>query len=375
MRKTMLLLTVWAVGTCLTTPTAEAQPQYQIISLRQMGENVSGGQGVSASGNFAAGFTVVSQDDPLLWSEIGGTTVLPDLASRSYSIPWSVNDAGTMVGIGATTFFGSGALPVMWKNGIAMALPLPAGESIGRAYSVNNGDLAVGSVDGGSLEQAAMFTESAGMALTQTMPNGGVLKTAYGVNDAGRIVGQALDPTNAAVTRGFYLDPGDATATDIGALPGQNSAIPFAVSSSGLIAGGSSLNSGANPMPFLWSESDGMLPVPLPTGTSGGSARGVNAQGWVVGNASNAFSVPFLYDGSATYRLQDLIPADSGWDLSMNTSNAAFGVADDGTIVGRGMLDGQITGFVLTLVPEPGGSTLVLLGMVTLCRFRVRGRR
>ncbi len=224
--KKIIVITTWIVGLCLSSSSIGAQPQYNVISLGQMGESASGGQGVSNSGNFAAAFTAITQDDALLWSSTAGTMVLPDIAGRAYSSPRSVNDVGTMVGIGATTFFGSGALPVIWKNGTATALPLPAGQTIGRAYSVNNSELAVGSVDGGSLERAAVFTEVAGMALTQTMPNGGVLTTAYGVNDAGRIVGQALDPTNAAVTRGFYLDSGDSTATDIGALPGQNQRDP-----------------------------------------------------------------------------------------------------------------------------------------------------
>ncbi len=344
--KNLRTLVALAAGLLVSAPVM-AQPSYEIISLGQAGESASGGQAVSIGGGFAAGFTVTSQDDALLWSAVGGATVLPDEPTRPYSAPWSVNDAGTIVGIGATTFFGSSALPVMWKNGTATALPLPPGETLGRAYSVNNSELAVGSVDGGSLEQAATFTETVGTTITQTMPDGGTLRTAYGVNDAGRIVGQALDPANAAITRGFYLDPGDASATDIGALPGQNSAIAFAVSSDGRIAGGSSVNSGANTMPFVWSESGGMTAIPLPAGTSTGSARGVNADGWVVGTAGGVFAVPFLYDGTSTHRLHDLIPAGSGWDLATGTSNGAFGIADDGTIVGRGLHNGDLTGFVL----------------------------
>jgi hypothetical protein len=200
------------------------------------------------------------------------------------------------------------------------------------------------------------------------MPDGGVLTTAYGVNDAGRIVGQALDPNNAAVTRGFYLDPGDTSATDIDALQGHNSAIPFAVSSNGLIAGSSSINSGADGMPFLWSESTGMTAIPLPAGTSTASARGVNADGWAVGTGGGQFAVPFLYDGTDTYRLHDLIPAASGWDLATGTSNGAFGIADDGTITGRGLLNGELTGFVLTLVPEPNSLCILLMGFLLVCR-------
>jgi uncharacterized membrane protein len=368
MKKT--LAAFLTIGISFLASTTSAQPQYNIISLGQVGEFASGGQGVSTSGNFAAGFTVITEDDALLWSDVGGTTVLPDEPTRDYSKPWSVNDAGTIVGIGAQTFFGSGALPVMWKNGTATALPLPAGQTLGRAYSVNNAELAVGSVGGGSAERAATFTETAGSEISQTMPDGGILTTAYGVNHAGRIVGQALDPVNAAVIRGFYLDPGDGSATDIEALPGHNSAIAFAVSSNGLIAGVSSFNAGVDSMPFLWEESVGMTPIPLPAGTSTGSARGVNADGWAVGTGGGLFAVPFLNDGTATYRLQDLIPTGSGWDLATGTSNGAFGIADDGTIVGRGLLNGEVTGFVLTRVPEPGSLALMMLGLLSVWRLR-----
>jgi hypothetical protein len=159
-------------------------------------------------------------------------------------------------------------------------------------------------------------------------------------------------------------------ASDLGALPGLNSAIGFAVCSNGLVAGSSSLNSGANALPFRWSEAGGMEPVPLPPGTTTGGARGVNASGWVVGTASAATAIPYLYDGTASYQLESLIPPGTGWDLTSGTSNAAFGIADDGTITGRGLLNGVITGYAMILVPEPG---LAILGFA--CLVAVRRRR
>ena len=41
----------------LTNDSLLAQPQYEIISLGQPGEVFSGGQGISSSGQFGAGFT------------------------------------------------------------------------------------------------------------------------------------------------------------------------------------------------------------------------------------------------------------------------------------------------------------------------------
>lgn len=356
-------------------PAIAQQPQYEIISLGLVGESVSGGQAVSESGQFAGGFT---NDNPFVWQAGVGSSALPSASGHPISTPWGINNSGTMVGVGATTFFGSNAIPVSWQNGIATALGLPAGETLGRAYAINNSGMIVGSVDGGSSEQAAIFSLSGnGMVLTQTL-GGGILRTAYGINDAGRIVGQALDPNNAAVTHGFYLDTGDTEAQDIGALTalGHNSSIAFDVSSNGLITGSSSLNGGADGRAFIWSETDGMIEIALPTGTSTASGRGVNADGWVVGTAGGLFAVPFLFDGTDTYSLQDLIVlGGNGWVLDMGTSSGAFAIADDGTIIGRGMFNGQLTAFAMrpiSAVPEPG--SLGILGLIGIS-IAIRRRR
>src|SRR5205809_7384951 len=115
------------------------------------------------------------------------------------------------------------------------------------------------------------------------------------------------------------------------------------------------LNQGSG-LPFIWSDQGGMVAIPLATGTSEGSARAVNSAGWVVGDDSSAFSIPFLYDGTTTYRLADLIPPNSGWDLSMNTSSSALGISEDGVIVGTGVHNGETHAYAMvpaTATPTP----------------------
>ena len=121
------------------------QPEYEIISLGQKGADNSGGQAISASGQFAAGF---SDTEPFLWEAGVGVTALSSEATRPFSMPQAVNDSGIIAGIGATTFFGSGALPIVWQDGAAMIVELPPGETLGRAYGINNSGLIVGSVMG-----------------------------------------------------------------------------------------------------------------------------------------------------------------------------------------------------------------------------------
>src|SRR5262249_35015989 len=57
--------------------------------------------------------------------------------------------------------------------------------------------------------------------------------------------------------------------------------------------------------------------------------------------------IPFLYDGTNTYRLADLIPPDSGWDLSMNTSSSALGISEGGIIVGTGVHNGDTHAYAM----------------------------
>ena len=142
-------------------------------------------------------------------------------------------------------------------------------------------------------------------------------------------------------------------AFEVGALPGLNGALAFGVSNTGYVVGSSMLNQGSG-LPFIWSDQGGMVAIPLASGTSQGSARAVNSAGWVVGNDSSAFSIPFLYDGTNTYRLADLIPPNSGWDLSMNTSSSADGISEDGVIVGTGVHNGETHAYAMVPVaPSP----------------------
>ncbi len=83
-------------------------------------------------------------------------------------------------------------------------------------------------------------------------------------------------------------------------------------------------------------------------GTFGGpnsSGRKVNNLGWVVGVAdlpNETDHACFWIDGEL-HDLNDLIPADSGWEL-----NVASGVNDEGFIVDEGTIAGETRGFLLT---------------------------
>jgi hypothetical protein len=330
-------------------------PQYQIfdIGLGDVGDTFSQGVGVSPAGT-AVGRSVRNDGShAFTWTLNGGIVGLPDLTGRSFCVSNSANDNGVVVGTGATTVFGSDRLPVTWQNGVVSQLPLPAGQTLGDANSVNASNVAAGSVDAGSNQRGVIYSGGSATIITQTTANGSFFLTAFGINDSGRVVGQGIDPGNAARNVGIVYDIGQNMAFEVGALPGMNGALAFAVSNTGFVVGSSMLNQGSG-LPFIWSDNGGMVAIPLASGTSEGSARAVNSAGWVVGDDSSAFSIPFIYDGTTTYRLADLIPPGSGWDLSMNTSSSALGISEDNIIVGTGVHNGETHAYAMVPVtPTP----------------------
>lgn len=330
------------------TPFASAAPEYQIfdIGVVEMGDTASQGFGVSPGGIAVGRSFRTGATQAFTWTQGGGIVGLPSLAGRSFCLSNSANDSGIVVGTGATTSFGSGRLPVVWQNGVVSQLPLPPGETLGDANDVNASGVAVGSAGGGSLQRGVIYSGGNATVITQTTPGGSFFVTAFGINNAGRIVGQGIDPNNAARNVGIVYDIGDKAAFEVDALSGFNGALAFGVSNAGHVVGASMLNQGSG-LPFIWFEGEGSFAIPLPTGTSQGSARAVNSAGWVVGTASSAFAIPFLYIGSATYRLADLIPPGTGWDLSMNTSSSALGISENGIIVGTGVFNGATHAYAM----------------------------
>ena len=151
-----------------TVPTTTATtPQYQIydIGVVDPGDDASQGFGVSHGGIAVGRLIRTGGSQAFTWTLNGGIVGLPNLAGRSHAVSNSANDSGIVVGTAATTLFGSSRLPVMWHNGVVSQLPLPAGETLGDANSVNASSVAVGSVDAGSLQRGAIYSGAAGQSL------------------------------------------------------------------------------------------------------------------------------------------------------------------------------------------------------------------
>ncbi|HKX82633.1 MAG TPA: hypothetical protein VJL58_00305 [Pyrinomonadaceae bacterium] len=352
-----------------------APPRYQIVDIGFVGQTdtASQGLGVSPTGTGLGRSIRTGGSQAFTWTTATGITGLTNLSGRAYCLSSGANESGFAAGTCSTSLTGTSRLPVMWMNGVPAQLPLPAGQTLGDANDVNASGIAVGSMNSGSLQRGVIYSNGTATQITQTTAGGSFFVTAFKINDTGRVIGQGIDPSNAARNVGMVFDIGSANAIEVGALPNANGALAFDVSNSGYVVGSSMQNQGSG-LPYRWSQAEGMIAIPLPVGTTQGSGRGVNSAGWVVGNASSATSIPFVYDGTNTYRLGDLLPTNSGWDLLNNTSSSALGISDGGVIVGTGVRNGQIRAYAMVPVASLAGRVVTGGGMpVRNARVTVSG--
>src|SRR5215213_10396681 len=163
-----------AVSESRRTTAMPVAPQYQIydIGIVQTGDTASQGFGVS-TGGIAVGRSVRSGGaQAFTWMPGSGIVGLPNLAGRAFCVSNGANNNGIVAGTCATTLFGTSRLPVVWQNGAASQLPLPAGETLGDASDVNASGVAVGSVNGGSLQRGVVYSGGNAIVITQTTSNG-----------------------------------------------------------------------------------------------------------------------------------------------------------------------------------------------------------
>lgn len=352
----------------MSAPVHAGTLSYKIIDLGAVSStDWSEANAISANGKFIAGRSLGDTGQATLWSN-NKITALPNLNNRQFASAYSINDQGVAVGFSTASALGEDPRPIMWSNGTGKALALQAGESIGRAFGINNDGTIVGSVGGGGKGRATIWKNGVASYIDAKLADGTYMEKAFGINDAGLVVGVGINASDPLTTVGLVYDSVKGIMTSVGFLPGGNSALAFGLSNSGFVVG-SGISQQGDERAFLWSATGGMVDIPLGKGMDLATAYAVNDAGWVVGSGGGDYSVPFLYRDGKTYRLQDLIGRNSGWDLSTNTYGFAAGISKDGTIVGSGLYNGNVHAFRMVLntisaVPEPSTWAMMIVGVM-----------
>jgi probable HAF family extracellular repeat protein len=340
----------------------------------------------------------------VLWGSISGAVVaeakytvssLGTLGGGTYSKAYDINDSGWIVGEGNfSSDSGSGIRGFLWKKETGM-INLGALGTKSLARGINNAGKVVGYTQPPSAPRVAFtWTDAEGM---KELPLSGPDSEGWAINDSDAIAGYGMNVNGQE--RGFRW--AGTLENDLGTLGGDVSQA-YGINNLGTVVG-YSMNASGNARAFLW---DGSMMNPLAIlddeqdsfanrinnhnqvvgkivqyvidsdgyysfsgaqpflwengamrglGTLGGNdgeALGINDAGAVVGwstigEESRAFIWGKTNETVAMVNLNDLIPGDSGWVLTVATA-----INNQGQIVGYGFQNGIEQAFLLTPIAQ-----------------------
>jgi probable HAF family extracellular repeat protein len=193
-----------------------------------------------------------------------------------------VNDAGQVVGWAETDDPYEDEHAFLWDGPNGLQDLGTLGGLASTAWAINSSGLVVGhSFDG---PRAFVWDSVSGMHEI----GGGIRSGAYGVNDAGQVVGGQV--VSSSIGDAFLYDGG--TLTDLGNL-GHGVAGALAINDAGVIVGGATARDSWSGHGFVYA--DGVMTdlndlVPPDSGLTIRQANGINNAGQIVGQAQDRFS-------------------------------------------------------------------------------------
>ena len=372
-----LLLCLSSVGLLVVSIHVEGAG-YKFTDLGTLGGTYSIGYGINDSGQ-VAGLSKLPGNVEWHATRWDSTTPtdLGTLGGRdSYAV--GINNAGQVVGYSFTADGGGQNQhhATRWDGNTPTDLGTLGGRN-SSAYGINEAGQIAGWADRSDVV-ASRATKWDGTTPTDLGTLGGHDSFAFGINNAGQVTGDGFLADD--LTRRATKWDG-ATTTNLGTLGGVNShSYGLRINDVGQVIGGTWLTLANGPLRAT--EWDGATLLEL--GSLGGrnsSALGLNNLGQVVGE-SNILGLGYenlhatLWKGTVAIDLNSLLDADGlppGWYLS-----SARDINENGWITGQAVnrLTGEEHAYVLSLpvVPEPDTWGLMVIGVgisgLVICRRR-----
>jgi probable HAF family extracellular repeat protein len=274
---------------------APAVAQVTITNLPSFHYTWTGGEAINASGQVAGWATTLGPPSHAMrWTD-GVPLDLGALCADCNSQATNINADGDVVGWSTTpdAIFSS-QVPVIWRNGVIAALPLPDGDTRGSATGINDAGTVVGTTSGPSGNHAVIWQNG--------LPEVIGLGFARAINNVGQIIGSITG------TGGVVIEA-DGSFSPLPRLPGAcgTSASPIAINDAGQVVGSTSglvmMSGFCLSVSVVWTNGSVAL-LPLPSGATSGFVRGINNHGDFVGEISIPGKPPEAY----LWRDGDIIP-------------------------------------------------------------------
>ena len=284
----------------------------------------------------------------------------------------SSNNNGVVVGGG----YGARQPPqaIVWVNGVGSSLPNSDSDADdtdflygSTARAVNDGGAIVGYGDTQYGANGIVWHTNGDVEILHSQNTSGPeYAAAHDINNAGVVAGLAVvgDLRHAVTWQ-------DGVLTDLGIFAGGTLASANAINDAGQVVGWGDTGPDGGTAFISDGTSDSMVALPNVGGLEYGEAFDINNNGWAVGtcipSGLTGHGIATLWVDGVGYDLNDLIAADSGWELI-----SATGISDDGVIVGQGIYDGQYLAYQISVVPSPAAFSCFAVGALPMARRRRR---